>query len=93
MKWNILKVNYQLFIQMSSTRGNKVSASSTPWCTEELLAMEIKHFKNIIIVACGFLLLFTAFGGLQTLQVIFVYVNFSPLFNYVILVFCLIIID
>ncbi|XP_075719849.1 protein unc-93 homolog A-like [Rhinoderma darwinii] len=30
--------------------------------------MEIKHLKNIIIAACGFLFLFTAFGGLQTLQ-------------------------
>ncbi|XP_066452233.1 protein unc-93 homolog A-like isoform X1 [Eleutherodactylus coqui] len=30
--------------------------------------MEIKHLKNIIIVSFGFLLLFTAYGGLQTLQ-------------------------
>ncbi|XP_063773794.1 protein unc-93 homolog A-like [Pseudophryne corroboree] len=30
--------------------------------------MEIKHLKNIIIIAFGFLLLFTAYGGLQTLQ-------------------------
>ncbi|XP_069589840.1 protein unc-93 homolog A-like [Ranitomeya imitator] len=30
--------------------------------------MKIKHLKNIIIVSFGFLLLFTAYGGLQTLQ-------------------------
>ncbi|KAM8952973.1 protein unc-93 homolog A-like [Pelodytes ibericus] len=29
---------------------------------------DIKHYKNIIIVAFGFLLLFTAYGGLQNLQ-------------------------
>uniref|UniRef100_A0A8C5PRE9 Protein unc-93 homolog A n=1 Tax=Leptobrachium leishanense TaxID=445787 RepID=A0A8C5PRE9_9ANUR len=30
--------------------------------------MEIKHLKNIIIVSLGFVLNFTAYGGLQTLQ-------------------------
>ncbi|XP_053565141.1 protein unc-93 homolog A-like [Bombina bombina] len=30
--------------------------------------MDIKHLKNIIILSFGFLLLFTAYGGLQTLQ-------------------------
>ncbi|XP_044146804.1 protein unc-93 homolog A-like [Bufo gargarizans] len=30
--------------------------------------MEIKHLKNIIIISFGFLLLFTAYGGLQALQ-------------------------
>uniref|UniRef100_A0A8C5WBV4 Protein unc-93 homolog A n=1 Tax=Leptobrachium leishanense TaxID=445787 RepID=A0A8C5WBV4_9ANUR len=30
--------------------------------------MGIKHLKNIIIVSFGFLLVFTAYGGLQTLQ-------------------------
>ncbi|XP_075719848.1 protein unc-93 homolog A-like [Rhinoderma darwinii] len=30
--------------------------------------MKIKHLKNIIIVSFGFLLLFTAYGGLQALQ-------------------------
>ncbi|KAM9316720.1 protein unc-93 homolog A-like [Gastrophryne carolinensis] len=30
--------------------------------------MEIKHLKNIIVVSTGFMLLFTAYGGLQTLQ-------------------------
>ncbi|XP_063773795.1 protein unc-93 homolog A-like [Pseudophryne corroboree] len=30
--------------------------------------MEIKHLKNLIIVSFGFLLLFTAYGGLQSLQ-------------------------
>ncbi|XP_069810380.1 protein unc-93 homolog A-like isoform X2 [Dendropsophus ebraccatus] len=30
--------------------------------------MEIKHLKNILIVSFGFLLLFTAYGGLQAIQ-------------------------
>ncbi|XP_056422994.1 protein unc-93 homolog A-like [Hyla sarda] len=30
--------------------------------------MEIRHLKNIFVVSVGFLLLFVAFGGLQTLQ-------------------------
>ncbi|KAM9316721.1 protein unc-93 homolog A-like [Gastrophryne carolinensis] len=30
--------------------------------------MKLKHLKNVIVIAVGFLLIFIAFGGLQTLQ-------------------------
>lgn len=38
----------------------------TPFSSETMIS---RNFKNILVVSIGFLSLFTAYGGLQSLQV------------------------